>query len=304
LLHETLHCAFNHVSRRGTRDHVLANIAADFAINPTVASVYTLPAGALISEEFDHMSMERIYAELEKRVQKAKGGKGDPKEGSGRWVDPTPEQLEEAEQNWRRVVKNAEDRAKKAGRLPDNLQRLIEEMFPLDKISWRELIQDMARDAKSRVSTSWSRPNRRFMGHGLVLPGVTTDEVYRLVVCIDCSGSINEQQTKEMRAEVMSLLDQRIVTNVTMISTDTRVCNKEDVTSSEDVKNFQIGGGGGTDFQDCMKVVAEVPDAVGCIFLTDMQTSSFGDDPKMPVVWVNWCKGSNATAPYGRVTEY
>lgn len=336
LLHETLHCALNHVGRKQERRHDLWNIACDYSINPLVKSIFPLPTPHLDDKKFHNKASEEIYillqAEMEKlRKQKGKGqGKGDKdqdgdgddqdgdgdqdgsqskpgdhKERSGCMQIPTKEELEEAEREWRRVVKVATEKAEKAGTMLGQLKRLLEEIFPSEKLNWRDMIDDMARDAKAKVSGSWARPNRRYLGAGIILPGDTIDDVFRLVVCLDTSGSITAEQTKAMRSEVCSLLDQRIVTNVTIISTDTRVCSQTDVASSEEVKAFDLGNcGGGTQFDAAMTAVAAVPDAVGCIFLTDMQTSSFGKPPGIPVVWVNWCKDSGAVAPYGKTVDY
>ena len=328
LLHETLHCALNHVGRRGERDHRLWNIACDFAINPLVKSVFPLPTPHLDDKRFHNKTAEEIYTLLQQEMEKQRrqgkgkgGGKGkrdqdddsdgdsdqngERQERSGRMQVPTKEELEDAEREWRRVVKVATEKAEKAGTMPGQLKRLLEEIFPSEKLDWRDLIDDMARDAKTKASASWSRPSRRYLGQGVIMPGDTMDDVFRLVVCLDTSGSITQEQTTAMRSEVCSLLDQRIVTNVTIISTDTRVCSQMDVASSEEVKAFDLGHcGGGTQFDAAMDAVAQVPDAVGCVFLTDMQTSSFGKPPPFPVVWVNWCKGSGAVAPYGKTVDY
>lgn len=136
------------------------------------------------------------------------------------------------------------------------------------------------------------------------MPGRTTENVFRLVLCIDSSGSVTPEQLKAMKAEAMNLLEQEVVTHCTLISTDTRVCNMEDVSTVEGVEKFDLGShGGGTDFQAAMKVVAEVPEAVGCVFFTDMATSSFGKEPDFPVVWVDWT-ANGAVAPYGRTVKY
>ena len=68
LAHEVLHCALGHHCRRGTRDRMLWNEAADLAINPLlVANGFTLPAGALLDPAFDSLSAEEIYARLLQR---------------------------------------------------------------------------------------------------------------------------------------------------------------------------------------------------------------------------------------------
>lgn len=332
LLHEVLHCAFNHMGRQQHRKELLIsqtghvvsawNIACDYAINPLVLSVYKLPKGGLVDSQYDALSAERIYERIVEQAKKngsvavmgqnPKGKKGNaPDEQSGRMREATDQEKAEAEKRgmgedeWRRVVNVAKEKAEKAGQVHGQLKRLIEELFPSDKIDWRRLLDDMARNAKENDNSSWSRPNRRFLGSDIILPGTSQDKVFRLVACIDASGSVSEEYLKEMRAELMSLLEQQIVTHVTLIATDTQVCNKEDVTTPEEVKNFSLGlHGGGTDFQAAMAEVAKIEDAVGCIFLTDMQTSSFGKDPGIPTIWVDWTKLGNQKVPFGQVVSY
>lgn len=319
VLHETLHCAFCHVHRKGDRDARLWNIACDYAINPLIQSIFPLPKCALIDRKYEGLSAEKIYELLKENQpdgpdgeseegagdeegQKGKGGTG-PEQQSGPMQEPTPDELEKAEREWRRVVKLASDKAEKAGTMHGALKTLVEDLFPSDKLDWRKALEDMARDAKSDDAGDWSRPNRRFIGEGQYFPGRINDKHFRLVACLDVSGSVSDAYKKEMKSELMNLLDQKIVTSVVMISTDTQITNKEEVFDSEGVANFDFKDhGGGTDFQACMKEVAKVEDAVGCVFLTDMATCSFGDDPGIPTVWVDWTGNGTQSVPYGRVT--
>src|SRR5512139_160069 len=340
-LHENLHCALNHVGRRQWRDAALWNEACDYAINPLVLSIFALPKCALVDRRFDGMRAERIYDILEKE-RKGKGPKGDKpvktppgngpvqpgtpqgdddedgqegnkpttgksdkpedKPASGPMREPSPEEMEKAKEEWRRVVKRATDKAEKAGNMPGAVRAVIEELFPSEKLDWRKLTDDMARDAREEVNTSWTRPNRRWIGSDIVLPGQSLNKVFRLVVCVDCSGSISDAVSKEMKAEAINLLEQKIATHITLIATDTEVCNEADVITAEDVSKFEIKRGGGTCFIEAMKRVAEIEDAMGCIFLTDMETMSFGEDPGIPVIWVDWTKRGTVKAPFGKST--
>jgi len=307
VLHETLHCAFCHIHRKGERNPALWNIACDYAINPLIQSIFPLPKGALIDQKYAGMNAEHIYELLDKdpkfdKIKLAGNASGKGLE-SGPMQEPTPEQLEKAEREWRRVVKLASDKAEKAGTLHGQLKQLVEELFPSERLDWRKALEDMARDAKSDDAGDWSRPNRRFIGEGMYFPGRINDKHFRLVACLDVSGSVSDEYKKEMKSELMNLLDQKIVTSVVMISTDTEVTNQEEVFDSEGVMNFDFKDhGGGTDFQRAMERVAQVEDAVGCVFLTDMMTSSFGKDPHIPTVWVDWTGNGNQTVPFGRVT--
>ncbi len=61
--------------------------------------------------------------------------------------------------------------------------------------------------------------------------------------------------------------------------------------------------GAAVQFDEAMKRVAQIEDAMGCIFLTDMETMSFGEDPGIPVVWVDWTKRANQKVPFGKVAS-
>jgi len=62
LLHEVLHPAFFHISRKGSRDHKLWNIACDYAINPILLNEgVKLPEGALYEEKYSGWEADKIY---------------------------------------------------------------------------------------------------------------------------------------------------------------------------------------------------------------------------------------------------
>lgn len=239
------------------------------------------------------------------------GGDGEPQEqpgsmfdGDGEGKTPQEQQQEQddAARQWQRAMANAMEKSP-PGTMPGNLQRLIKELFPAEKIDWKDLIRDMSRDAKSNTVRTWTRPNRRRLGNDEYMPGNGNDQVFKLVMCMDVSGSVSERMIQEMCEEAASLLDQNLVNHVTLISVDTRIQNTLEAKSAEDLVGWNAGGGGGTDFRSAMKTVGQMEDVVGCIFLTDMMTSSFGEEPGFPVVWVDWAN-SGAKAPYGRTVPY
>jgi predicted metal-dependent peptidase len=65
LVHEVLHCAYRHFSRRGSRPLPEFNAAADYAINgDVVAAGYSLPRGFLYDARFNGRETEWIYDSL------------------------------------------------------------------------------------------------------------------------------------------------------------------------------------------------------------------------------------------------
>jgi len=48
----------------------------------------------------------------------------------------------------------------------------------------------------------------------------------------------------------------------------------------------------------------EYPNAIGAVFLTDLETNDFGRAPPYPMVWINFGSNKRLKAPYGRTTDY
>jgi len=338
LLKTVLHCAMLHVSRRRYRQEERWNKSCSFPANKVVEDYFKLPPDALRDDKYSKMSPEAVYEILQDQEdkQQQKGpkppkGKGQPQKGQGQSDDgddedgdgdgdgqgkegeqeapgsmfsdeTTEQQQEQGDRQWKNAVAAAMEKSP-PGTMPGNIQRLIQDLFPKEKIDWKDLIRDMSRDAKSNTTRVWTRPNRRRLGNDEYFPGNGNDKVYKLVMCLDVSGSVSQRMIQEMCEEAASLLDQNLINHVTLISVDTCIQNTLEAKSSEDLKGWNAGGGGGTDFQSAMKTVGEMSDVIGCIFLTDMMTSSFGDQPEFPVVWVDWSGGSSK-APYGRTVAY
>lgn len=227
---------------------------------------------------------------------------GLPPQLNGDMVEPTKEELEEAETEANRMAAKL---SSKAGNMPKLLKQALTEMFPVAKMDWRQIMEELARSARDNAEKSWRRPNRRYASTDMILPGEDTGKVFRLVVCFDVSGSMtgDSRYLKEMKSETASLLDDGLVTHVSLIATDTQITAELETTSGAEVEDFQTYGGGGTHFSAAMAKVCKADDAVACIFLTDMETSDFGQEPEFPVIWVNWGR-KGATAPFGTVVDF
>lgn len=74
LAHEIMHVVLKHMLRRGNRDPMKWNIAADLAINPIlVKGGFTLPEGGLLDHAYDGMSAEAIYERLPQNAEAPAG---------------------------------------------------------------------------------------------------------------------------------------------------------------------------------------------------------------------------------------
>lgn len=275
--------------------------------------------GHLYDPQFAKMSSEEIYEKLlqqQDKLPKGKtyiliigngqgkgqdGGEGADPGMCGAVIDASKPgkdgkgggqvQAEKVAQDWEANIRLAVAVAQRsnAGTMPGYLDRLVNQLKE-PRVSWRDLTRRFIDQSSSRDYT-WSRPNRRFAGGGLILPGFKADAMNHLVACIDTSGSVSNDMLRELVSEMGGALDQGCADKLTMVYADTQVHHVDEFVMGEYVHARDVkGGGGGTDFDDTFQWIKKnAPDASCVIYLTDMMTNSFGKDPGCPTLWAAFC---------------
>lgn len=266
--HEIGHCIFDHIGRRGNRDHRLANIAQDYAINQILVDDRI---GERITEveicqdnQYRDMAWEEIYDQLYEQAQKIsidelleqlgdvldehldQGGSGDnDKAGCAPTIDPG--ELE----NIRNEIKQSMIQAAQAagaGNIPRGVQRLIKDLTE-PKMDWREVLR-MNIQSVVRHDYSWQRFNRKSAHTGAVLPGMLNDQKIQIAVAIDMSGSISNDDAAAFLSEVKGILDQYQDYDIDLWCFDTDVHNHVHITQDDShaFDSYEPAGGGGTEF--------------------------------------------------------
>jgi predicted metal-dependent peptidase len=313
--HEVMHCAFSHFSRRQDRNPTIWNIAGDFVINnDLVASGFSLPGtplplaamgnpkykgvtGHLLDPTLDGLTTEEVYDRIPVTVIQVMGGsgkkgdsKGDMDPGGCGGVLDAPgngDDQEQTKQTWEVNVRQAIHVAKanNIGSIPGSLRKLMDDL-QRPKISWRDLTRAFIDQSLSK-ETTWSRPSRRSVAIGALLPGYISDRLNHLVFVVDTSGSVDTALLREFLSEVAGALDQGTADQLTVLYADTRVHDTDNYVPGDLVKARDLeGGGGGTDFEDSFRFIKEkIPDASCVIYLTDLQVYNFGEDPGCPTLW-------------------
>lgn len=282
-VHEVLHCAYNHMTRRGAREPERWNFACDFVVNSEVLkSGFALPPERLFDPKYDGMSAEEVYERLPPTPL-----------GSGGWcigevLDAAPPHDKTANaamaEHWEANVKMAVGTAKAAGQLPAGHERLADHLKK-PKVNWRDLTREFIDGSMSR-DFSWLRPNRRHVHSGLYLPGYIPDAMNHLICCLDNSGSISESLIAAMLGETAQCLDDGLADKLTVIYADAAVQHVDEFYPGDVVKPKPVPGGGGTSFNDTFKWINQnAPDVSCIIYLTDMDTCGWGEDPGCPVLW-------------------
>jgi predicted metal-dependent peptidase len=303
--HEVLHPAMLHHARREGREPGLWNEAADYAINPLVIEAgLTLPASALIDDQYQGLSAEQIYDRLPKPQPGGGQGPGpdpgpespDPAQMPGAFFD-APEPAQDAA-DWQVAVKQAAQAAKMMGNAPASIVRMIEqETAP--KVDWRSLLRRFVQQTAAS-DYSWKVPNRRYIASGIYLPELRGEQLPPIVVVVDTSGSIDEATLAAFKAEMRSIVDECNPEATHVIYADAAV-KRVDVFPRGEPIEMNAEGGGGTSFCPAFEHVdAEQIEPACLIYLTD----GAGRYPDAPASYPTlWAMTSTRVAPWGETLQ-
>jgi len=187
------------------------------------------------------------------------------------------------EEKWQRIAVemfHAFARGQNAGALEEIIREVISPRIP-----WRTLLSNFVQ-TKRKSGQSWLPPNRRMLGQGIILPGYY-EEVLRVVVAIDTSGSISTEDLRVFCGAMKDILE-GVKSEMTVIQCDASIQEiKENITIDE-IKEIQIKGRGGTDFRPVFEWVKMRSDEYDClIYLTDGNgTYPRSEDVLLSTLWV------------------
>ena len=329
--HEIMHCVFDHFGRVGSRDRQLSNIAQDYAVNQILVDERI---GDKITEvkicydsKYRGMAWEEIYDELYEKAEKismpdllkqlgdlldehikeeAPGeGEGD-QEGKGKGGRPS--MSKEEAQKIRDEIKEAmiqSAAAAGAGKTPAGIMRMIKDMTE-PKMDWRTLVRQEIQSIV-RNDYSFTRPNRKSMHSGAILPGMKEATTIDVGIAIDMSGSIGTEDASTFLGEVKGIMDQYEDFKINLWCFDTSVYNHQEISqdNAHDLMDYEPQGGGGTDFDvnfEFMKERGLVPKKF-IMFTDGYPCGSWGDEDYCDTIFI--VKGNKeAESPFGQTVIY
>jgi predicted metal-dependent peptidase len=219
------------------------------------------------------------------------GGVDNDPEGCGEILDAAPSHdraaLGEIDAEWEVAVREAVNVQRRidAGSLAGQLQRITDDLNQ-PRVDWREVLRRFV-DPSSTKDYRWSSPNRRWLGRGVVVPGLVSDGVNHVGWITDTSSSIDKDALAQCRGEMQAALDEGAIDRLTVIDCDTRVTHVATFEKGDQIV-FTAFGGGGTEFAPAFEWFNEhEPDVSAVIYFTDLcpNGNNFGDEPMFPVLW-------------------
>lgn len=299
--HEVFHPMFEHMYRLKGRNHKKWNQAGDYVINQLLTDEKIgkfIEGGCLNKALYDagNGTTDGIYNLLpDQNGDGPVGGTGDDlveAEGS-------PAEQEEAMAETKVRVAQAAQAAKMAGKLSQNIARLIDDVLQ-PKVDWRDVLRRFVTKAKTD-ERSFARPNRRFVAQGMYIPSRSGETLGEFCVAIDCSGSIDDKTLAEFAAELRSIHSDGAPTKLHVIYFHHEIAKHEVFMPGDSIGKLVSPGTGGTAFSPIFAFMDENQiNPVATVVLTDLYCSDFGDVPGYPVLWVS---NGEDKAPWGEVVK-
>jgi len=326
--HEILHCVLDHFGRVGSRDRNLSNIAQDFAVNQILVDERV---GEKITEvqicydsKYRGKAWEEIYDELYEKAEKismpqllkelgdlldehldAEGpGSGDKTKDGKDKPSISKEELQKIKDEIKEAMIQSAA-ACGAGKVPAGIMRLIKSMTE-PKMNWRQLVQQEIQSIV-RNDYSFTRPNRKSMHSGAILPGMRPDVTIDVAIAIDMSGSIGEEDASAFLGEIKGIMDQYEDFKISLWCFDTEIYNFKEITqdNSMDLLDYEPQGGGGTDFAVNFEFMKEqgLQPRKFIMFTDGYPCGSWGDSDYCDTLFI--VKGNtSAEAPFGQTVIY
>ena len=304
MCHEVMHLTNLHHLRCNNRDMSKWNSACDYAINPIIIEAgWKLPKEGLLNLAYNGMYAEKIYNLLpDSNEQKQSSDPGrcgeirDFKNKNGK--TPSEAEKKKQEQDIIVAVQKAYNVAKRCGNMPTGLERLIKEIIE-SEIDWKSVLSRFLTE-NDRNDYTWKLPNTRYLYAGLYLPRLQSEQIGRVMIHMDASGSIGKREMEILAGEAQAILDTfKVELYITYF--DSKFQGIQKISADDVPLSLNPKGGGGTSYIPSAKYIEEQelePDCV--IYMTDGYCNSFPEPPDYPVLWLITGK-RDFVPPFGEV---
>lgn len=340
LAHEILHLVFEHLSIPMSFDYEIANIAQDAVINRILANdpnirfselpkgvVTPYPYGITIGKGVNQVKIPipnyyqkdwvPIYHDILKFMKNQHPDLSEseigellkslnPINGDCSYNDESQGDLAEREQaafKFQQKFISVVESCKAQGSIPAELDRYASSLRK-GKVSWVEHLRQMVRTKMAKNDFSWKRNSRR--SHLGFFPRVESNELADIVVALDTSGSMSQEDLNDGLSEFVSLRATEPF-NFHFVSCDHKAYEMKSYDSTEEPEwdQLPIKGGGGTSFEPVFDLIEEKKkeglEPVLLVYFTDTMGTFPKYPPEYPVIWVT--NYTRADVPFGTLIK-
>jgi predicted metal-dependent peptidase len=307
---------FQHLNGPNNRYARIANMAMDIEINQYIDSDY-LPEGGLLPSSFPELNLEpkkgtryyfdKLMEEMKngcdaidsilQAVAEAEAGEGIPQGGlkvklpDGQTVtinDHDWSEIQDADEGTQKVLKaqavramnEAASQTKARGVVPGEISQLLDQLNFSEppKFDWRGYIKRFSgKSVKIFTKKSRRKYNKRYIEN----PGLKIKQRKHILVAIDTSGSVSNDELREFMQEIYHLY--KTGNEVTLVHADTAISKIEKFNPKS---QYEIFGRGGTDFNPVVDYFEENRKKYSClIYFTDGEAPR-PKNGKSDLLWV------------------
>jgi predicted metal-dependent peptidase len=134
-----------------------------------------------------------------------------------------------------------------AGRMGATIPRVIGDMLE-PQVDWREVLREFVQSAmRGKDEYTWRKMSKAYLANDMYIPSMHSETMGELVVAIDTSGSINNEQISAFASELASICDVCSPEKVRVLWWDTKVHGEQVFAGNyQDIGNMlkPMGGGG------------------------------------------------------------
>jgi predicted metal-dependent peptidase len=233
----------------------------------------------------------------------ANGGRFDqvlaPQRDAATGAEDVPSEME-----FREAVARAEAAAKRAGKMPANLSRVVRDIVD-PQIGWKDELRLRVTGKVGHRREDWNHPNRRriALNPPVYIPRRQGHGAELIAVVIDNSGSIGNDALTVFFSEAAAILNDCRPKKVLLIWADAAVQRVDEARSLDELLHIrEAPGGGGTSFVPAFEYLEREriqPDTL--VYLTDMDCyGRWPDEPRYPVIW---CATTDTKGPFGETVR-
>ena len=316
-LHEAVHKGLRHLTtyiKMFKKNARIANIACDYVVNriivkadpnETVVQFPRYPDGTrmgLYDIKYDGMSGVQIFRAIEKEEEETGKEHGSGESGAGGfdehgWDDAQelPKEEQDAlQKEIEHAMRRGEAEAKKCGAGKGDIPAEIGQLLR-PQIDWKTALREfITQNCTAKDDSTYRRLNRRFHAMDLIMPTTFGENLGRIVVGADLSGSMWTGTPSDMTkilSEFVGITHMVNPEQVDLLYWDAEVTGHEEYKRGdyESIANsMRPRGGGGTDPSCVPKYLKEKDIKPDCIImLTDGHVfNQWGTNWPAPVLWV------------------
>ena len=316
LLHQVLHAALMHVTRRGNRDPRIWNTACDIVLTGIISEIEGIgvEAHARRDSELEALSVEEVYELLQRdpdrfpltnEIDLLEADVTDRADQAG--VGGTEAETRGTKRNavleahWHNALHQADliSLVVAQGSLPAALRRELHALNP-EQLDWRTYLWRYL----VQTPTDFVGFDRRFIGRGLYLDALAGESLH-VYIGVDTSGSIDERHLRLFMQEVQGILRAypHIVCDLFYI--DAEAHGPFTITAYSEIP--EPVGGGGTDFRpffEAVELLLRPHEAAVGVYLTDGYGTFPQTAPAFPLLWIIIAGGlASEHIPFGEAVR-